>query len=151
MQVDSSEKIRNVTLAGHADTGKTTLVSAMLYTGGVVNRMNKVEDGNATTDFDSEEVNRGYSIGLAPCFVPWRKHKVNVIDTPGAGIFGVESRAGVRATDAVVLLVNAAAGVQVTTEKIWAYAEEIGQPVMVHLNKLDREFTDLERSMEALE
>lgn len=151
MQVDSSEKIRNVTLAGHADTGKTTLASAMLYTGGVVNRMNKVEDGNATTDFDSEEVARGYSIGLAPCFVPWRKHKVNVIDTPGAGIFGVESRAGVRATDVCVLVVNAAAGVQVTTEKIWAYAEEIGQPVLVHLNKLDREHTDLARSLEDLE
>ena len=108
MQVDSSEKIRNVTLAGHADTGKTTLASAFLYTAGVVNRMNKVEDGNATTDFDSEEVARGYSIGLAPCFVPWRKHKVNVIDTPGAGIFGVESRAGVRATDAVILVVGTA-------------------------------------------
>ncbi|HEX9737408.1 MAG TPA: elongation factor G [Thermoanaerobaculia bacterium] len=151
MQVDSSERIRNVTLAGHADTGKTTLASALLYTGGVVNRMNKVEDGNATTDFDSEEVARSYSIGLAPCFVPWRKHKVNVVDTPGSGIFGVESRAGVRATDAVILVINAAAGVQVTTEKIWTYAAEIGQPVLIHLNKLDREHTDLERSLPAIE
>ena len=104
MQVDSPENIRNITLAGHADTGKTTLASAVLYTGGVVNRMNRVEDGNTTTDFDPLEIDRGYSIGLAPCFVPWKKHKINVVDVPGAGIFGVESRAGVRATDAPVLL-----------------------------------------------
>lgn len=151
MQVDSSEKIRNVTLAGHADTGKTTLVSAMLYAAGVVNRLNKVEDGGTTTDFDSEEIARGYSIGMAPCFTPWRRHKVNVIDSPGSGIFGVESRAAVRATDTMALVINAAAGIQVTTEKLWAYAEEIGQPVLIHLNKLDREFTDLERSLEGIE
>ena len=150
MQVDSSDKIRNVTLAGHADTGKTTLASALLYTGGVVNRLNKVEDGNTTTDFDSEEVNRGYSIGLATCFAPWRKHKINLIDTPGAGIFTVEARAGVRAGDVMALVINAAAGIQVTTEKMWAYAESIEQPVVIHLNKLDREHTDFAASVEAI-
>ncbi len=150
MQVEKSEMVRNVTLAGHADTGKTTLASALLYTGGVANRMNRVEDKNTTTDFDDAEHERGYSIGLATCFVPWRKHKVNVIDTPGAGIFSVEAQAGVRVTDAVVLVVSAASGVQVMTEKIWEYAERFNLPVLVHLNKMDRENTDLATSMEAV-
>ena len=65
MQVDSPENIRNIALTGHNDTGKTTLTSALLYTGGVVNRLNRVEDGNTTTDFDLEEIERGISIGLA--------------------------------------------------------------------------------------
>ena len=70
MQVDSSEMIRNVALSGHNDTGKTTLTSAMLFTGGVVNRMNQVQDGNTTTDFDPEEIDREISIGLAPVSCP---------------------------------------------------------------------------------
>lgn len=142
MQVDSPDKIRNLTLAGHADTGKTTLASAALHTSGVENRLGKVDDGHATTDYDEQEVERGYSIGLAPCFVPWKKHKINIVDTPGSGIFGVEARAGSRATDCMVLVVNAAAGIEVTTERLWRYADEIGQPVVFHINKLDRENSD---------
>ena len=142
MQVDSPDKIRNLTLAGHADTGKTTLASASLYASGVDNRLGKVEDGNATTDYDDQEVERGYSIGLGPCFVPWKKHKINVVDTPGSGIFGVEARAGARATDCMVMVINAAAGIEVTTERLWRYAEEIEQPVVLHVNKLDRDNTD---------
>jgi len=150
MQVDRPEQIRNVALAGHSDTGKTTLSSALLYAGGVVNRLGKVEDGNTATDFDSEEHNRGMSISLATCFVPWRKHKVNLIDTPGSGIFGVEGRAGIRAADALLLVVNAGSGVQVQTEKMWQYAEEIGSPVAIHVNKMDRENADFDRLLEGL-
>ena len=150
MQVDSPEQIRNITLAGHADTGKTTLASALLYTGGVVNRMQRVEDGNTTTDFDAQEIERGNSISLAPCFVPWRKHKVNVIDAPGSGMFEVESRAAVRATDTAVLLVNAVSGVEVATERMWKYAQTLEQPVLLHVNKMDRENADIDRVLEAL-
>ncbi|MEM7356192.1 MAG: elongation factor G [Acidobacteriota bacterium] len=150
MQVDSPEQIRNITLAGHADTGKTTLASALLYTSGVVNRMQRVEDGNTTTDFDAQEIERGNSISLAPCFAPWRKHKINVVDAPGSGMFEVEGRAAVRATDTAVLLVNAVSGVEVATERMWKYAETLEQPVVFHVNKMDRENADLDRVMEAL-
>ncbi len=150
MQVDSPDMIRNITLAGHADTGKTTVASALLYTGGVVNRMQRVEDGNTTTDFDPQEIERGNSIALAPCFVPWRKHKINVVDAPGSGIFEVESRGAVRATDATVLVVNAVSGVEVVTERMWQYSESIGQPVLFHVNKMDRENSDFPRVLEAL-
>ena len=150
MQVDSPDQIRNITLAGHADTGKTTVASALLYTGGVVNRMQRVEDGNTTTDFDPQEIERGNSIALAPCFVPWRKHKVNVLDAPGSGMFELEGCAAVRATDAAVLVVNAVSGVEVATERMWSYAESLGQPVLFHVNKMDRDNSDFERVLESL-
>ncbi len=150
MQVDSPDMIRNITLAGHADTGKTTVASALLYAGGVVNRMQRVEDGNTTTDYDPQEVERSHSIALASCFVPWRKHKINVVDAPGSGMFEVEGRAAVRATDATVLVVNGVSGVEVATERMWKYAESIGQPVLFHVNKMDRENSDFGRVLEAL-
>lgn len=150
MQVDSPDKIRNIAVAGHHGTGKTTLVSALLYTGGVTTRLNRVEDGNTVTDFDPEEAERGISIGLAPCFVPWRQHKINLLDCPGYGIFFTEAKQGLRASDAVLLCINPVAGVEVDTERVWKYAEEIALPVMVHLAKMDRERADFERALEGL-
>ena len=144
MQVESPAHIRNISLTGHADTGKTTLASALLYTGGVVNRMARVEDGNTTTDFDPQEIDRGNSLGLAVCFAPWRKHKVNIVDTPGSGMFGIDARAGVRATDAALMVINAGAGIEVTTERMLEYTEQISQPMMLHINKVDRENTSFE-------
>ena len=102
MQVDSPDKIRNLALAGHNASGKTTLASALLYTSGVVNRMLRIEDKNTLTDFDPEEMERGISINVAPAFVPWRGHKVNLLDCPGYGIFFTETRAGMRAADSVL-------------------------------------------------
>jgi elongation factor G len=151
MHVESPEKIRNIAFAGHADTGKTTLASAILYSGGVTNRLHRVEDKNTFTDFDTQEHERGYSIGLATCHVAWQKHKINIIDTPGSGMFGPESRAGARAADAMLMVVSGTAGVEVTTERLWKYAAEINQPVVFHVNKLDREFADLDRTLESIQ
>jgi elongation factor G len=150
MQVDSPEKIRNLAVAGHNDTGKTTLVSALLYTGGAVNRLGKVEDGNTVTDFDPEEVGRGISIGLAPCFVPWKGHKVNLLDCPGYGIFFTETRAAMAAADAVLLCVNGVSGVEVTTEKVWETAQEMGLPVVVNLTRMDRDRADFAAAVAGL-
>jgi elongation factor G len=150
MHVESPDKIRNIAVAGHNDTGKTTLVSALLYTGGVTTRLTRVEDGNTLTDFDHEETVRKISIGLAPCFVLWQQHKINLIDCPGYGIFFTETKAGMRAADAVMMCVNGVAGVEVNTERVWSFAEEIGLPVMVHLTKMDRERADFERALDGL-
>ena len=150
MQVDSPDKIRNIAVAGHNDTGKTTLVSALLYTGGVTTRFTRVEDGNTITDFDHEETERGISIGLAACFVPWQQHKINLIDCPGYGIFLTEAKAGMRAADSLLLAINGVAGVEVNTERVWSFAEEIGLPVMVNLTKMDRERADFDRALDGL-
>ena len=151
MQVESPDLLRNLAVVGHNDTGKTTLVSGLLHTAGAVNRHLRVEDGNTITDFDQEEIDRGISIGLAPCFAPWKKHKINLIDCPGSGIFLAESRAGLRAADAALLCVNAVAGVQVTTEKVWAYAEEMELPVVLALTKMDRENADFDTVVDTLQ
>ncbi|MEM7483359.1 MAG: elongation factor G [Acidobacteriota bacterium] len=150
MQVESSEKIRNLAVAGHNDSGKTTLVGALLYTSGAVKRPGRVEDGNTTTDFDSEEIERGISISLAACFAPWKKHKINLIDCPGYGIFFPETRAAMAATDATLLCVNAVGGVEVTTEKAWNKAREHGRPVLIHLTKMDRERADMRASVKEM-
>lgn len=151
MHADSPEKLRNVAVAGHNDTGKTTLVSALLYAAGVTNRLLRVEDGNTLTDFDHEETERKISIGLAACFAPWQQHKVNLIDCPGYNIFLSETRAGLRAADALLLTVSGVAGVEVNTEKVWSCAAEIELPVMVHLTKMDRERADFERALTGLQ
>jgi elongation factor G len=145
MQAESPQKIRNLAVTGHNDAGKTTLASALLYAGGVTNRLNRVEDGNTTTDFDPEEIGRQISIGLAPCFVPWNQHKINLVDAPGYSIFFSETQAAVRATDGVLLCVNAVSGVEVMTEMVWQLAEEMQAPVMIHLTKMDRERADFEQ------
>ncbi len=150
MQVDSPEKIRNLAVAGHTGTGKTTLASAMLYTSGVVNRLNRTEDGATTTDFDKEEIERGISIGVAPCTVPWQSHKINLLDCPGYGMFFSDTQAAIRAADAVLLCVDGASGVEVVTEKAWAYADELGQPVLISLTKMDRDRATLESALESL-
>jgi len=150
MQVDSPDKIRNLALTGHNASGKTTLTSALLYTTGVVNRMLRIEDKNTFTDFDPEEMERGISINVAPAFVPWRGHKVNLLDCPGYGIFFTETRAGMRAADAVLLSINAVAGVEVNSEKVWEAAGEMGLPVILYLAKMDRERADFSRALEQL-
>ena len=138
MQVDSPSRIRNIAVAGHNTTGKTTLVSSLLYTSGAVPRFMRVEDRNTVTDFDPEEAERGISIGLAVCFAPWKQHKLNLLDAPGYGIFFSEARSALRAADAALICVNTVAGAEVNTEKIWESAAEFELPVIFHLNKMDR-------------
>ena len=151
MQVESPDKIRNVALVGHNDTGKTTLTSALLYTGGATTRLGRVEEKSTTTDFDPEEHARAISIGLGVAHTPWRQHKINLLDAPGYGIFLTETKAAMRAADVAVLCVHAVAGVEVTTEKAWEYAQEIGLPVVVNLTKMDRDRADFERTLASLQ
>ncbi len=151
MQVSSPEQLRNLAVVGHNDTGKTTLVSALLYTSGVVNRLNKVEDGHTTTDFDTEEISRGHSIGLAPCFVPWKDTKINLIDTPGMALFMADIKAGLRAADCALMCVDMGSGAQVTTEKVWEFTERLELPVIFNLTRADRENTDFLQTVSSLE
>ncbi|MBP9824185.1 MAG: GTP-binding protein, partial [Thermoanaerobaculia bacterium] len=151
MQVDSPGRIRNIAITGHNDTGKTTLASALLFTAGAVPRFLKIEDGNTVTDFDPEEGERGISIGLGVCHLPWKQHKVNLLDSPGYGIFFSETRAALRVADAALLCVSAVAGAEVNTEKVWEAADDLGLPVILHCNKMDRERADLGRCLESLQ
>jgi elongation factor G len=151
MKVFPASAIHNVAIVGHNGVGKTTLVSALLHEAGAVPRFGRVDDGSAPTDFDPEEVERKISIGLAVASLEWKKKKVNLIDTPGYGIFVSEMICGMRAADAVILVVDAVSGVQVQTEKAWKVAEEFGLPRLVVVNRMDRENADGGRVLDQLQ
>ena len=115
-------KIRNVGIVGHGGVGKTSLVEMLLFTAGALTRLGRVDDGTSTTDFDPDEVKRKISINTAVAFCDYKAHRINVVDTPGYGDFIADARAGLRAADAAVVVVDGVAGVQVQTEKVWKIA-----------------------------
>jgi elongation factor G len=144
------DKIRNVGIVGHGGVGKTSLTEALLYTAGAVTRLGKVDDGTTTTDWDPDEIRRQISINTAVAFADWKGHRINVVDTPGYGDFIPDARAGLRVVDAALVVVDAVAGVQVQTEKVWKFAGEYTLPRAVVLNRLDRERADFARTLESL-
>src|SRR5579875_3796491 len=128
MKVFDSSDIRNVALIGHGHCGKTSLTSALLFTAGATDRHLKVDEGNTITDFDEEEVARKLTITTSLASFPWQKTKLNVIDTPGYNIFLSDTRGALAAADAALVLLDGVAGIEVSTEKVWQFAEEFKLP-----------------------
>ena len=120
--------VRNVAVVGHSHSGKTSLVSAMLYTAGSTQRLGRVDEGNTVTDYDEEEVSRQMTISAAMSFVEWGKTKINLIDTPGFNMFTHEAEMVLPAVEAALVVVDAVSGVQVVTEKIWNFTEKYSLP-----------------------
>ncbi|MGC2422030.1 MAG: elongation factor G [Candidatus Acidiferrales bacterium] len=156
MKSYNTEWIRNVGIVGHGDTGKTQLVSSLLFTAGMTPRLGKVSDGSAPTDWDEEEIARKISINTGLAYAEWaasgqpEKTKINLLDTPGYSTFINETKSSLIAADASLILVDAAAGVQVVTEKVWDYATEYDQPRAFVLNWMDRELASFERALGSL-
>ena len=150
MKVYDAASIRNVALVGHSGAGKTQLISALLFDAGAVNRLGRVDDGTTTTDYDEEEISRKHTLSCSLAHCEWNKQKINIIDTPGMANFLSDARAALRVVDAAVVVVDAVSGVQVSTEKVWAAAEELGVPRLVVLNRLDRERASLDRALDSL-
>ncbi|MBV9405829.1 MAG: elongation factor G [Acidobacteriaceae bacterium] len=150
MRVFDSSDIRNVALIGHGHCGKTSLTSALLFTAGATDRHLKVDEGNTTTDFDEEEVARKLSITSTLAAFVWQKTKINVIDTPGYNIFLNDTRGALAAADAALVLLDGVAGIEVSTEKVWHFAEEFKLPAALLVNKLDRERSSFERVLEGV-
>src|SRR5205807_5771746 len=143
-------KIRNVGIVGHGGVGKTSLVEAMLFAAGAVTRLGRVDDGSTTTDFDPDEIRRKISINTSIAYCDWKGHHINLVDTPGYGDFIADARAGLRVVEAAIVVVDAVAGVQVQTEKVWKFATEYNLPRAVVVNRLDRERADFFRTFESL-
>src|ERR671936_1620873 len=143
-------RIRNVAVVGHGGVGKTSLVEALLFAAGAVTRLGKVDDGSTTTDFDPDEIKRKISINTAIAYCDVKGHRINLVDTPGYGDFIADARAGLRVVEAAVVVVDAVAGVQVQTEKVWKFATEFDLPRAVVVNRLDRERSDFFRTLEGL-
>jgi elongation factor G len=143
--------IRNVGIVGHGGSGKTSLVSAILFDTGATTRLGRVDDGNAPTDYDEDEIERKITISAKLAFCEWNKNKINMLDTPGFGNFIQEARGALRVADAAIVVVDAVSGVMVQTEKTWGYAEESQLPRMVVVNRMDRDTASFERSLESIQ
>ncbi len=147
MKQYATENIRNLALLGHGGTGKTSLAEAALFVSGAINRLGKVEDGTTTSDFDPDDIKRKVSISASLAPVEWNGHKINIIDTPGYADFLGDAYSGLAAADAALVVVCAAAGVQVGTEQVWQLATERGVPRAIMINRIDRENADFEKTL----
>jgi elongation factor G len=151
MKVYSGSEIRNVAVVGHNDTGKTSLVTQLLFNAGAITRLGKIDDGTTVTDFDQDEIDRKHSISAAVAFAEWQGSKINFIDTPGFGIFVMEARSALRVVDSAAIVVSGVTGVEVSTERVWKFAEEFELPRLVVINKMDRERASFTRTLDALQ
>ena len=145
MKAYGPDKIHNVGVFGHQGSGKTTLVEALLYTAKATTRLGRVEDGTTTSDFDPDEQKRRMSVNLAVAPLEWKDNKINLIDVPGFADYASEIAAAMRVIDGAVIVMDAAAGVEVGTELVWQTARKAGVPCLIFVNKIDRDNADFDR------
>ncbi|HBV97643.1 MAG: elongation factor G [Peptococcaceae bacterium BICA1-7] len=145
-----SDKIRNIGVVAHGGAGKTSLVEAILFNTGAVNRLGRVEDGTTTADYHPEETSRQITIhaSLVPC--EWKNCKLNLLDTPGYSDFIGEVKGAMRVVDSALFVVSAVDGVEVQTEIIWDFAQDKDMPRMVYINKMDRENANFYKVLDEL-
>jgi elongation factor G len=150
LKVYESSRIRNIAVIGHGSAGKTSLAEAMLFNAGHINRLGKVDDGTATTDYFPEEIKRKISVStsLAPC--EWKDCKINIMDTPGYADFFSEVKGALRVADSVLLVLCAVSGVEVQTEIGWRETEKTNLPKIALINKMDRENANFDRVLQQM-
>jgi elongation factor G len=137
MKTYQGSEIRNVAVVGHAHSGKTTLIAALLHAAKMTPTQGRVEDGSAVTAYDEEEVARGATMQNAVAFAEWQGIKINLVDTPGFHMFTHEARAALLPVESALVVVNAQNGVEPVTERVWRYADEAGVPRIVLVNQMD--------------
>lgn len=142
--------VRNLAVIGHGNSGKTSLVEAMLYTAGKINRLGKVDDGNASMDFDEEEVKRKISINSSFSNYLWKKNEIYLIDTPGEDSFFNETISAAQVCDSALFVVGAVLGVKGQTHKFADLIAEKGLPSMLVITKMDRERADFYKTFEQI-
>ncbi|HKV45789.1 MAG TPA: GTP-binding protein, partial [bacterium] len=145
-----ADGIRNIAVAGHGGTGKTSLVEALLFAAKAVERLGRVEDGTTTTDFDPEEVRRKITVNVAIAPLEWKDAKLNLVDTPGYPDFIGEVVGALRAVESLLVAVDATAGVEVLTEKVWKLAVQAGLSRVVVVTRMDRENAAFSRTVDDL-
>src|SRR5688500_17284864 len=137
-----TESIRNLAVIGHGDVGKTQLISSLLYVAGATPRWGKVEEGTTVTDHEEDSIARKITLNTALAHLEHRDTKINFIDTPGYAAFVAHARPALKVADCALVVVDAVKGVEVQTEKTWAYANEFIVPRIMAITKLDKEHSD---------
>jgi elongation factor G len=146
----NTEEIRNICIAGHGSTGKTTLFEQAMFYGGRIPKAETVESGKTVSDYTEEEISRGISIHTTLGYLQWRGRKINLLDTPGSSDFVGEMIAGLRAAESVLLVVGADAGVQIGTVQAWRRLRERKLPALVFINRMDKEHADFDKTLASL-
>src|SRR3954447_1502841 len=147
---EAAKEIRNVALVGHRGSGKTSVNEALLFEAGVTNRLGSVADGTTGSDSAGDEKAREMSIAASVSSFRWQDRKVNLIDTPGEPSFVADSLAALCVCEGAVFVVNGVMGVEVTTDRLWQRAQELGLARLIFVNMLDRERADFFRSLDSL-
>jgi elongation factor G len=142
--------IRNVAVIGHRGTGKTSLVEALLYESGTVNRLGSVADQSTVSDHDEDERKRGMSISASVTHLEWEGRLINLIDTPGEPSFQADVLSALRVVEGAIMTVSGVLGVEVGTERLWRRCDELGTSRLVLVNLLDRERADFFAALEQL-
>lgn len=145
-----TDRIRNVAIVGHQGSGKTSLVEALLYRAGVIDRPGSVDSGTAVCDTGPEERARHQSIDLAVASFEWNDHRINLLDAPGAQEFLGDARFALHAADLALFVIDAADGVMPHDVTLWRIARDLGLPRMIFVNKLDRERTSFAATLEQI-
>jgi elongation factor G len=145
------DKIRNMAVIAHGGAGKTSLVEAMLYEAGSIDRLGRVDDGTTTTDCEPEEIERKMTVVSSIGFCDWKNYRINVVDTPGFINFLEDTRGCLRAVDGAVVIVSAISGVKAETQKIWKYASEFEIPRLIFVNKMDKDTANFLRAVSEVE
>jgi len=143
MKAYATEFIRNLAVIGHGDVGKTQLISSLLYVAGTTPRWGKVEEGTTVTDHEEDSIARKITLNTSLAHLEHRDTKINFIDTPGYAAFVAHARPAIRTADCGIVVVDGVKGVEVQTEKVWAYANEFMLPRMMVVSKLDKEHSDI--------
>ncbi len=151
MEKRSLADIRNVTLAGHGNCGKTTLSEAMLFAAKATGRRGSVQDGTTVSDFTPIEKERHNSVSASVMHYEWKNTLVNLIDTPGYMDFMGEAISGIKASDVVLVTIAAAAGVQVNTRATWKAAQNAGKSLAIVVTKLDVENVSFAQALEGIQ
>jgi elongation factor G len=145
------DKIRNIGIMAHIDAGKTTTTERILYFTGLTHKMGEVHDGNATMDWMEQEQERGITITSAATTCYWKKHRINIIDTPGHVDFTVEVERCLRILDGAIFLLDAKEGVEAQTKVVWQQANHYEVPRLIFINKMDTVGADFNRSLHSIE
>jgi elongation factor G len=150
MKTFESADIRNVGLIGHKASGKTSLAESALWTAKVTNRLGNTAQGTSALDFEQEEQKRVMSVSTALASLPWRKSKINLIDTPGDGNFLKDTRVSMQAMDGVVCVISAKDGVEAMTERIYGWAIEAELQRAFFISKMDVENANFEQAFKSI-
>ncbi len=141
----SLDKVRNIGIIAHIDAGKTTTTERILYYTGMIHKLGSVDEGNTQMDYMEQEKERGITIVAANTTTFWKKHKINIIDTPGHVDFTIEVERSLKVLDGAVIVLCATSGVQSQTETVWRQADRYHVPRLAFINKVDRLGADFYR------